>query len=140
MGILEYLWFLFQILAIQILNYVSFNNSISKNINLNRFFMSLCIINKHSHRWAKSNEELFCDKCDGIPVDGTTRHCKNCNFCVWKFDHHCYWLNKCIGGHNYSLFYKTLVNICLIISIVTAQNIAIAFLGPFNVKYLLFLK
>ena len=27
-----------------------------------------------------------------------------CGFCVEKFDHHCVWINQCVGLHNYKYF------------------------------------
>ena len=32
-------------------------------------------------------------------------HCNDCKLCVEKFDHHCPWCSKCIGGGNIYLFY-----------------------------------
>lgn len=40
-----------------------------------------------------------------MPVGQTTVHCKKCHFCVQGFDHHCEWLNICIGVKNYLFFF-----------------------------------
>ena len=38
-----------------------------------------------------------------------THHCKQCNKCVLKMDHHCQWVLNCIGFYNYKYFMNMLV-------------------------------
>ena len=42
-----------------------------------------------------------------------TKHCKECNRWVRGFDHHCIWLNNCIGYNNYMYFYLLMIVYCL---------------------------
>ena len=46
---------------------------------------------------------LFCDICRSY-VQIKSRHCKLCGRCVEDFDHHCMWINNCIGKKNYLSF------------------------------------
>ncbi|KAL4472986.1 hypothetical protein ABPG72_020680 [Tetrahymena utriculariae] len=45
----------------------------------------------------------ICDTC-GIYKDNNRKHCRQCDNCVNGFDHHCIWLNNCIGRNNYRSF------------------------------------
>ncbi|XP_017773301.1 PREDICTED: protein S-acyltransferase 21 [Nicrophorus vespilloides] len=55
---------------------------------------------KHAH----VIEEGLCHLCKVLISGPRTKHCSACNKCVAKFDHHCKWLNHCVGARNYAPF------------------------------------
>ena len=56
----------------------------------------------------KENLRNFCFKCR-IYFNENIRHCIICDKCCKGFDHHCYWINNCVGERNYCLFLVFLV-------------------------------
>ncbi len=42
----------------------------------------------------------FCKTCLILRPPGVS-HCKICNFCIERYDHHCPWMGNCIGRNNY---------------------------------------
>ena len=44
-----------------------------------------------------------CDKCDEIKP-ARTHHCSACGYCVFHMDHHCPWINNCVGMENLRFF------------------------------------
>lgn len=51
----------------------------------------------------------LCPECEVIRTP-RSRHCNICNKCVYRFDHHCPWINNCVGSGNHGWFY---LYICL---------------------------
>ena len=71
--------------------------------------------NKHAH----VIENGRCHLCNITISSQRTKHCSVCNKCVHVFDHHCKWLNQCIGARNYRWF---------VWSVVTAIVMALTFI------------
>ncbi|XP_063721152.1 palmitoyltransferase ZDHHC20-B-like [Symsagittifera roscoffensis] len=45
----------------------------------------------------------YCKPCTLVKPD-RCHHCSICRKCVLKMDHHCPWVNNCVGFHNYKFF------------------------------------
>ena len=59
-----------------------------------------------------NNNVVYCNICQVYYApDQNVEHCKLCEVCVEKMDHHCVWVGKCVGKNNAFSFYAMLVSI-----------------------------
>ncbi|XP_074925057.1 palmitoyltransferase ZDHHC19 [Chelonoidis abingdonii] len=64
----------------------------------------------------------WCQKCQCY-CPPRTFHCPCCNICVEEFDHHCKWLNNCIGCRNFRFFFLFVAFLCSYNMVVLASCI-----------------
>ena len=58
----------------------------------------------------------------------SAKHCKVCDKCINGFDHHCKWLNTCIGTRNYRYMYMYELHV----HVTTPPSLCLdGFLSPF---------
>ncbi|CAI2301433.1 unnamed protein product [Caenorhabditis sp. 36 PRJEB53466] len=51
-----------------------------------------------------SARDQFCIKCNSWK-SASTSHCKACDACIYRMDHHCPHIGQCVGAHNQANFF-----------------------------------
>ena len=78
----------------------------------------------------------LCPDCEIIRTP-RSRHCGTCNQCVERFDHHCPWINNCIGINNHKYFMVFIFLLVCNISInfvLTAYNLYRVIVEPNQIE------
>ncbi|KAG2317416.1 hypothetical protein Bca52824_020538 [Brassica carinata] len=73
---------------------------------------------KQEEQQGDSSVGLYCMLCNS-EVHKSSKHCRSCDKCVVGIDHHCKWLNNCVGRKNYMTF-VSLMTACLLWLIIEA--------------------
>lgn len=60
----------------------------------------------------------MCEICN-IPRVPRSKHCKACGKCVARFDHHCPWINGCVGQNNAKYFVGFLLSMSITLFMVS---------------------
>lgn len=73
-----------------------------------------------------------CRNCEHSYSAGHRRHCRTCHKCTSDFDHHCDFLNQCIGGKNYTPWFTMVASLtCMTFTqtVVSAISIGVVATG-----------
>ena len=52
-----------------------------------------------------------------------SKHCATCNRCVERFDHHCPWINNCVGIQNHNPYMVFIVTLLLVLFLIIISSI-----------------
>lgn len=63
----------------------------------------------------------------------TTTHCIVCDQCIFNFNHHCFWVNKCIGKRNLWLFYSFLIAVAVNLGLIIITAYQVYIITEFSV-------
>jgi palmitoyltransferase len=88
------------------------------------------LVNKNSNS-EHSSSTNYCAKCQIDKKDNSKiSHCPICSSCIYSRDHHCFWLDNCIGYLNHKIFFIYLILIFTFF--LYSQYIIITFFSTLN--------
>ncbi|EER03875.1 zinc finger protein DHHC domain containing protein, putative [Perkinsus marinus ATCC 50983] len=84
---------------------------------------ALCNGDLEAEQDRDSGRFRYCGTCQLYRDMTTTSHCRVCDNCVSGFDHHCIFLNNCIGCRNYPFFMVFVASVTILAAMVMTQFI-----------------
>lgn len=60
-------------------------------------------LNRYPYDYTLYHPHMPCRTCHR-PKPARSKHCSICKTCIERQDHHCIWINNCVGLHNYHYF------------------------------------
>eukprot|EP01080_Neovahlkampfia_damariscottae_P009036 gene9036-1134_t len=118
-----YCFFTFESLRTSNPGFISKNDLIFENLDPNSF---PDIPSVESYRKSKKTEENVSST---IKIPMRSKYCKRCENYISKFDHHCFWIGRCVGEKNHYQFMRFLLFQVILISIV----VLLAINGEYNI-------
>ena len=70
--------------------------------------------------------DYVCVPCETLRPENA-EHCNFCNWCVQKFDHHCIFVNNCLGYRNHKYFLLFLLCYTIFLIGVVAHALALIY-------------
>ena len=97
--------------------YVIFVVCLGNYLKLNIVFYYYKAFTTHPGKIPSQADEIkqissICKKCIH-PKPPRTHHCSVCDKCILKMDHHCPWINGCVGHFNHRYFFLYMVSMVL---------------------------
>lgn len=77
----------------------------------------------------------YCKICKSMVLQDS-KHCAKCDKCVEAFDHHCDWLNNCVGRRNYTMFFLVTLFMTLAVLMKFCVGVYLVCIGADNFENL----
>jgi len=90
-------------------------DNINDILNINKKRRTTSTIRTQYHENTKI-EKFYCKFCK-IYVPLRSKHCRSCERCIYKFDHHCVFIGACIGLENHKSFWSFLLAEALLLAL-----------------------
>ena len=69
---------------------------------------------KLDHLLENFHPDDICPRCEVLTTP-RSQHCSICDRCVERWDHHCPWINNCVGVRNHNNFMVFLISLVLLL-------------------------